>query len=250
MAIRTDFIAGEVLAAADLNDTFDDARENASNLSTGTITESVIPEAVKVPVGTILETLRDTAPTGYELCQGQTLTNAQTALPLLWAALPATFKSGSNIILPDLSGRVTIAAGTGSGLTARVLGATGGAETHTLTVAQIPSHTHLQNAHNHGIAHTHGASTDNPGDHQHLNDHYPLEAPADATFQAGTNRRGRVSDPRNTGSAGGHTHGVSVDAFLGFTQEMPPATNQNTGGGESHNNVQPFLVVNKMIRVE
>jgi hypothetical protein len=37
MAIRTDFTAGEVLAAADLNDTFDDARSNASNLTAGTM---------------------------------------------------------------------------------------------------------------------------------------------------------------------------------------------------------------------
>ena len=44
--------------------------------------------------------------------------------------------------LPDLRGRTSIGKGTGSGLSARTIGATGGEETHTLTTAEIPSHTH------------------------------------------------------------------------------------------------------------
>ena len=40
---------------------------------------------------------------------------------------------------PDARGRTLIGAGTGPGLTARALGATGGEESHTLTVAEIPS---------------------------------------------------------------------------------------------------------------
>lgn len=48
----------------------------------------------------------------------------------------------SSFNLPDFRGRALIGAGTGSGLTARVLGHTFGAETHQLTVAEMPSHTH------------------------------------------------------------------------------------------------------------
>lgn len=44
--------------------------------------------------------------------------------------------------LPDLRGRAAIGAGTGVGLSARVPGARIGAETHTLSVSEMPSHTH------------------------------------------------------------------------------------------------------------
>src|SRR5690606_25643691 len=44
--------------------------------------------------------------------------------------------------LPDLRGRSSIGAGTGTGLSARTLGTTGGAETHVLTVAELAAHNH------------------------------------------------------------------------------------------------------------
>lgn len=44
--------------------------------------------------------------------------------------------------LPDMRGRVPVAAGQGNGLTARALGEKGGTETQTLTSAQLPAHTH------------------------------------------------------------------------------------------------------------
>ena len=51
------------------------------------------------------------------------------------------------ITLPDFRGRTLISAGTGTGgLTNRVKGTIVGAETHTLTVNQIPSHTHNDRA--------------------------------------------------------------------------------------------------------
>ena len=53
-----------------------------------------------------------------------------SACPLGW--VPVT----------DVSGRTIIGAGAGSGLTARVNGQTGGAEMHTLTVSELPSHSH------------------------------------------------------------------------------------------------------------
>ena len=48
--------------------------------------------------------------------------------------------------LPDCRGRVLGTIGSGSGLTARSLGAVVGAETHTLTVNEMPSHSHTSNA--------------------------------------------------------------------------------------------------------
>jgi microcystin-dependent protein len=96
--------------------------------------------------------------------------------------------------------------------------------------------------------HGHTGNTDDPGTHTHLNDHYPLEA-APGTFAAGTNARGRVSDPRQSGAAGAHTHSLNVNTFTGSTSSEFVGIS-NTGGSQSHNNMQPFVVVNKMIRIE
>lgn len=52
--------------------------------------------------------------------------------------------AGKSLTLPDLRGRVIVGSGAGTGLTARLHGASGGAETHTLTAAQSgsPAHNH------------------------------------------------------------------------------------------------------------
>ena len=48
--------------------------------------------------------------------------------------------------MPDAQGRVLGGVGTGTGLSARSQGQKVGAETHTLTSAEMPSHTHDSNA--------------------------------------------------------------------------------------------------------
>lgn len=63
----------------------------------------------------------------------------------LFSQIGTTFGAGdgsTTFNLPDGRGRALIGVGTGTGLTARALGASGGAETHQLTEAQMPSHTH------------------------------------------------------------------------------------------------------------
>lgn len=44
----------------------------------------------------------------WAICNGATITNAQTLNTALWAAVDAAWKSGANIILPDLRGRVPV----------------------------------------------------------------------------------------------------------------------------------------------
>ena len=48
----------------------------------------------------------------------------------------------SSFSVPNYNGRVGIGAGTGSGLTTRILGETGGEETHVVSLAELPSHQH------------------------------------------------------------------------------------------------------------
>jgi microcystin-dependent protein len=96
-------------------------------------------------VGDIKFTARTTWPAWWLLCDARALTVAM-GFPTLRAALIADGSpygtSGADPRLPPLSGRAPIGAGTGSGLTARVAGATVGEETHQLTTAELAAHTH------------------------------------------------------------------------------------------------------------
>jgi microcystin-dependent protein len=91
---------------------------------------------------------------------------------------------------------------------------TGGAKTHTLTTPQIPSHTHTQNAHTHSQnAHNHNVGG---------------EFLSNAGGDSGTRL-----------VSGGTTNTSSTTA----TNQNTTAVNQNTGGGQAHNNLQPYIVV-------
>lgn len=68
---------------------------------------------------------------------GQTITDAETDYPALWAVIDPSLKSGSDIVLPDYRGRFLVGAGG-----AYSLGDTGGSESVTLTVDELPPHAH------------------------------------------------------------------------------------------------------------
>lgn len=82
------------------------------------------------------------APTGWAYCDGSVL-NIEDE-PLLYSRIGTTFGGDgvTTFALPDFRGRMPLGTGTGAGLTARTLADTGGAETHTLTEAQLPTHDH------------------------------------------------------------------------------------------------------------
>lgn len=83
------------------------------------------------------------APRGWAMCNGQLLSIAQNTA--LFSLLGTTF-GGDGVTtfgLPDLRGRVPMHWGTGGGLSPRVLGERAGTENATLTVNNLPSHTHV-----------------------------------------------------------------------------------------------------------
>lgn len=86
------------------------------------------------------------APVGWLLCNGQTVSIQQFAA--LFALLGTSYGGNgtSTFALPNLQGRVPIHQGTGSGLSTYVIGESGGVQTTTLTVSQLPAHNHVVNA--------------------------------------------------------------------------------------------------------
>ena len=111
-----------------------------------------------IPAGSIMPYAGSSAPAGWLLCHGSTELIASYAD--LYAVLSTTYggDGGTTFGLPDLRGRVVagkdnmggstasrLTSGSKAGVDGVTLGATGGAEEHTLTEAEMPSHTHTQN---------------------------------------------------------------------------------------------------------
>lgn len=92
------------------------------------------------------------APAGWEFCRGQTLPISENET--LFNLIGTTYGGDgqSTFALPDLQGRAPVHQGNGV-----ILAATGGTETVTLTVNQMPSHTHAP------IVSNNVANQSNPG---------------------------------------------------------------------------------------
>ena len=82
------------------------------------------------------------APRNWAQCNGQLLAISQ--YQALFSLLGTTYGGDGRTTfgLPDLQGRAALHMGAGPGLTPRTIGEKSGAETNTLNVNQLPSHTH------------------------------------------------------------------------------------------------------------
>lgn len=82
------------------------------------------------------------APAGWMLCQGQLV--AISEYETLFNLIGTTYGGDGQdtFALPDLSGRLPVHQGTGPGLSNRILGEKAGVESVTLSVTQLPSHSH------------------------------------------------------------------------------------------------------------
>jgi microcystin-dependent protein len=149
------------------------------------------------------------APRGWAFCNGQLLPINQNQA--LFSLLGTTFGGDgvTTFALPDLRGRVPISSGQGPGLSNYTLGEMGGLEVVTLTLAQIPAHTHA------ALCDTAVGSADRPA----------ADLPA-----------------RN--AAGVPQYGQSANGVMS-TQAIGSA-----GGGQPHENRQPFLTLNWIIALE
>jgi hypothetical protein len=141
------------------------------------------------PLGTVLPVVLSTIPDGWLLLNGDTIgsaasaaTHKDDAYETFWkayyadyadseapvvggrgASADADWTANKAITLPDVRSRNLIGAGAGTGLTERVAGTKGGAETHTLTAAQsgLPAHSHQYTRYLNGWAQGQGDSQPN-----------------------------------------------------------------------------------------
>ncbi|MGB3692261.1 MAG: tail fiber protein [Spirulinaceae cyanobacterium] len=155
----------------------------------------------------------DFAPKGFAFCYGQVLSISQNQS--LFNLIGDTYGGNgtSTFALPDLRGRVPINAGQGPGLSNRTLGQSGGSETVTLTESQLPAHNHDLNADLNATSSN--ANTCDPA----------------GKLLAKSNRPTYLSGTANIK--------LDSDSISGSTSSV--------GGGQTHNNVQPFLSINFVI---
>jgi microcystin-dependent protein len=238
-----------------------------------TISFDVNPSQI-IPSGVIWEFGGATPPSGWLFCNGSLVSIA--GYPNLFAAIGTTFGGDgvSTFGLPDFRGRVSMGAGAGAGLTFRTLGSMGGAESVALTVGQMPVHAHgaSQGAHNHVLhdpTHGHGLSWSDPGHAHSLADpqhtHWIVNCTGQGlTYQQGAGSGVNIYNPLGgiaTGAAGcgigvyGAGTGISAGIYGAGTGiwidavSAGPITIANAGSGQAHSNIQPYVVVNKIIKI-
>ena len=97
-------------------------------------------------IGSIVLFAGNFAPSGWAFCNGQIMPIAQYSA--VFALLGTTYGGDgvSTFALPDLRGRVPAHSGQGAGLQPIGLGEKIGTNTNTLTVGQMPMHSHVVNA--------------------------------------------------------------------------------------------------------
>lgn len=135
IATKANKISGAVannIVSMDANGDIQDSGETKA-----TIVSSATPPGVMMMYGA------STAPTGWLLCNGAAVSRSTYAD--LYAIIGTTYGNGNGSTtfnVPDLKGRFPLGYGAGSGLTSRSLNDQGGEEEHTLTEAEMPSHSH------------------------------------------------------------------------------------------------------------
>jgi microcystin-dependent protein len=134
-------------------------------------------------------------PKGWALCDGQLLPINQNQA--LFSLLGTTFGGDGrvNFGLPDLRGRAPIHVGSG-----HTLGERGGEQAHTLSISEIPTHTHA-------LMGTTNVAANSPSNTTVLGKSNPQSVYAGASNLV-------TMDPRSIGNVGGSQAHLNMQPFL------------------------------------
>lgn len=159
-------------------------------------------------------------PQGWLQCIGQVLNIQQNAA--LFALLGNHFGGDgkTTFALPDLRGRAIV--GLGNPQYAEMLGKSAGSDAVQLTTSQMPLHSHPVNA---------------------------TSAPATATLPTGGYFAAPQSQPPIINPPPGDIYTAPSATALNLVSLYPGAV-ATTGGGQAHENRQPFLVLTYCIAIE
>lgn len=154
------------------------------------------------------------APAKWSYCDGQILSiSSNSAL----FSLLGTYYGGDGRVsfgLPDMRGRIPVHQGTGPGLTPRAIGQRYGLQDVTLTVGEMPAHTHVLQA-------------------------------STSTANTNTPVNNVLADVSNAGGSMYKTH-VSGSTPV----EMAAGEVHSTGNGVSHDNMMPWKCLSFIICIQ
>lgn len=209
--------------------------------SNGTTWQSTTPAASSsMPTGALMPYAGATAPTGYLLCDGSSVSSStylalHAVISNTYGGSAYTGAGALSFNLPDLRGRLPMGAGTGTGQnasgtgapsgtaqTARTRGQWLGEETHLLTTAEMPSHSH-------------NGATANAGSHTHT-----LNKEVLTYLGTGGDRYDPYPGSVWKGSAGA---GLTLSTQADHSHTIPA-----NGGGSRHAIIPPVVILNYIIK--
>jgi microcystin-dependent protein len=206
-------------------------------------------------------------PSGWAIAYGQSVT--KVANPVLWARANADgFPHGgdaNNVTLPDMRGRHPVgkdnmggaaANRIGVGNAGQTLGGIHGEENHQLLTTELAQHGHTVNSHSHTVnSHSHGGAT-GPQNADHVHGTNAIDKLSGAGWASGGQYNSQVllADGSsgvdyafNTGGvSAGHAHGITAESP--GTDPQSPGTS-NAGSNTPHNNLQPGMITNWIIKL-
>lgn len=197
------------------------------------------------PTGVVLPFAGSVLPAGWLSCDGSAVSRSTYAG--LFAVIGTTYGSGNGSTtfnLPNMSGNVPVGVG---GAIGAGLGGTGGEVNHTLIINEMPSHSHSS----HDLGHTHTIS--DPG---HIHSVPVLRGSADGApngladngTSVSSDGSVKIGDLNNTVATATNYVNSNTTGISGTNTGYAAISIDNNGGGAGHNNVQPYVALNYMIK--